>query len=381
MRRQILTLAVLAVTTAGGAALSTALAGESAVLSDYGNTPPAPAPAPSRGSSERARGVAWLVKEQRADGGWSSGNFGTDGRGAASDVATTAWCTLALFRDANGSDANRGAIVRGVSLVVDRVMSAPPGPRLDTPTGTQIQYKLGELVDTHLAALLLGEVSGKLDPATNRRVATALDIAAGKVQLAQRADGSFDTNGWAPVLSSSIASQSLEKANALGVDVDEQVLAKADDYRASTVQGGTFDASEGAGVQLYAVAAAARGNSQTAQRTGDGAPKADAKGKAEAATSAALGAVARDDGRLIAGYGTLGGEEMLSYSMLSDTLAEKGGAEWRAWETKIAAYLQGVQTQDGSWVGSHCVTSAAFTTAGAIVTLTAGDHAASASRM
>jgi hypothetical protein len=40
-----------------------------------------------------------------------------------------------------------------------------------------------------------------------------------------------------------------------------------------------------------------------------------------------------------------------------------------------------VQTQDGSWVGSHCVTSAAFTTAGAIVTLTAGDHAASASRM
>src|SRR5689334_16723939 len=107
MRRQILTLVALAVSTAGGAALSTALAGESAVLSDYGTAAPAPAPVPSHaasdsraGASERARGVAWLLKEQRADGGWSSGNFGTDGRGAASDVATTAWCTLALFRDA-----------------------------------------------------------------------------------------------------------------------------------------------------------------------------------------------------------------------------------------------------------------------------------------
>ncbi len=378
MRRRMLTLLALTVSISGGAALSTAFAGEeSAVLSDFGAPTPTRRVTGSPGASERARGVAWLLAAQRPDGGWSSGNFGTDGVGAASDVATTAWCTLALFRDAHGGASNREAIGRGVSLVVDRVMTAPSGPKLNTPTGTQIQYKLGELVDTHLAALLLGEVAGKLDPATNRRVATALDIAAGKVQLAQRPDGSFDTNGWAPVLSTSIATQSLNRAEELGVEVKDDVLARADEYQASTVQGGTFDASEGAGVQLYAVAAAARGNSQAAGRTGSAAPTAGAKAKAETATRAALGAVARDDGRLMAGYGTIGGEEMLSYSMLSDTLAEQGGTGWTDWEAKIAGYLSGVQNQDGSWVGSHCVTSAAFTTAGAVITLTAGDQASS----
>jgi hypothetical protein len=378
MRRRILTLIALSGSIAAGAVYTTASAGESAVLSDYG-TPAAPTS--NVGKDQRARGVAWLVKEQRADGGWSSGNFGTDGRGAGSDVATTAWATLALFRDANGGPANREAISRGVGFVVDAVMTAPPGPRLNTPAGTQIQYKLGELVHTHLAALLLGEVAGKLDPTLNRRVATALDIAAGKVQLAQRPDGSFDTNGWAPVLSSSIASQSLNRAAELGVEVQDEVVAKADAYQASTVQGDSFDASTGAGVQLYAVASAARTNSQTAKRTGADAPSAEAKGKAESATKAALGAVARDDGTLLAGYGTIGGEEMVSYAMLSDTLAEKGGADWNAWEKKVGGYLAAQQNQDGSWVGSHCVTSAAFTTAGAIVTLTAGDHAATARRM
>ena len=42
------------------------------------------------------------------------------------------------------------AIRNGTIYVVKAVETAPKGPRLNTPEGTQIQYKLGQLVDTHM---------------------------------------------------------------------------------------------------------------------------------------------------------------------------------------------------------------------------------------
>jgi hypothetical protein len=71
---------------------------------------------------------------------------------------------------------------------------------------------------------------------------------------------------------------------------------------------------------------------------------------------------------------------MLSYMMFSDTLAEKGAGEWREWEPKITSFLAQAQNADGSWNGHHCITSAPFATAGGILTLSAGDHAAVVAR-
>jgi hypothetical protein len=323
-------------------------------------------------ASSRANAVKWLIGAQKGDGSWSSRTH--HGNPAdASDVATTALSVLALFRDANGTERHRAEITKGTLFVVKAVETAPTGPKLNTPQGTQIQGKLGQLVDTHMAALMLGEIAGKLDKETDRRVQNTLDKVLSKVQQAQKADGSFDNNGWAPVLSSSIAAQSLYKAAELGRDVDAEVLAKADKYQSASLGAdGRVDARDGAGVPLYAVATTLAGSAKAAKR--DGASAGDAR-KNELAAAQTGRMVSADSGALMAGYGSIGGEEMLSYMMISDTLAAMGGDEWTAWEGKVGGFLVGTQNADGSWAGHHCITSPVFVTAGAVMTLAAGDFA------
>jgi hypothetical protein len=348
--------------------------------------PPSPTPEPravvARGatmSSEalaaRSEGAAWLVAHQHADGGWASGGHRATSA-VQSDVATTAFALLALHRDAAGGGANRAAVTRGVEFVVRAVETAPDGPRLATPDGTQIQRKLGPLVDTHMAALALGEVLPTLAPPLRARARRALERVVDKVEGAQNADGSFDANGWAPVLSTGLAAQGLTQASDVGVEVDKDVLARSDGYQSGLTGSAGFDASDGAGVELYAVASSLRGNSSTAVRQGSSAPAQAQRQEAAAAADAAASRVAASPDRIIAGFGSVGGEEMLSYMMISDTLAEKGGEEWTTWEAKIGAFLASAQNADGSWVGHHCITSQAFATAGGVLTLAAGDHAA-----
>jgi len=79
-----------------------------------------------------------------------------------------------------------------------------------------------------------------------------------------------------------------------------------------------------------------------------------------------------DTGALIRGFGSVGGEEMLSYMMISDTLAEDGGDDWNAWQERIGRHLSASQNADGSWSGHHCITSTPFVTAAAVMTLGAG---------
>lgn len=317
-------------------------------------------PAKSAGEA-RGLGADWLVKNQRQDGGWAAGAWG--GPELGSDVATTVVAVLALRRDAAGTDEHRAAIESGVKFVLAAVEEAPKdSPRVRTPEGTQPQHKLGPLVDTHMAALLLGEVAGGFDDATNRRILAALDTAVGKVEMAQADNGAFETTGWAPVISNSIAAQGLNRAAELGRDVDAQVLARNDEWQRQQVSGTTFDATTGAGVELYAVASG-MGSARAAKS------RAPAMERVEAA---AADRVAQDATSLLNGYGSVGGEEMLSYLMISDAMAEKGGKEAEEWQGKVGTWLLGMQNADGSWSGHHCITSTPFTTAAAVMTLGAG---------
>jgi hypothetical protein len=278
---------------------------------------------------------------------------------------------MALLRDANGEPAHRKAIERGVGFVVRVVESSPlEGPRLQGPEGTQPQYKLGRNVDTHFAALMLGDVSKNLALEEPKGIDAAYDKVLTKVVSAQKADGSFDADGWAPVLSSSVAAQSLYRARALGKSIDREILERSDGYQQKLVDAktGRFDSSAGAGVDLYAAASSLINNSDAAKRS-----EGEAGDRAEKAARATVDALRRNGDVLIAGFGSVGGEEMLSYMMISDTMAERGGDDWDVWSRKIGTHLAATQNADGSWSGHHCITSTPFVTAAAVMTLGSGD--------
>lgn len=329
---------------------------------------------PASVAEARSHGIAWLKGIQRPDGGWGAGDWSTDAAQAQSDVATTSLTVLAMLRDARGSDIHDEAIIKAVGYVARIIEESPAdSARLNGPEGTQPQYKLGQLVDTHLAAMMLGEIEGHFDGKMAKTVAAAHDKVLVKVQLAQNEDGSFDSNGWAPVLSTSIAASSLDRAIELGKDVDGDVLAKNDKYQRDLVsESGVFDTSAGAGVDLYAAATSLQGN-RGAKKRATGAP---AREQAQIAEEAAKSRITGDSsGALFSGFGSVGGEEMLSYMMISDTLAEDGGEEFGSWNDRVGSWLVASQNADGSWAGHHCITSRTFTTAGALMALGAEDWA------
>ncbi len=327
----------------------------------------------------RSAGARWLVENQNADGGWGAGVWGRDVRGATSDIATTSLAVMALLRDAKGEPAHRKAIEQGVDFVVRAVEASPlEGARLQGPEGTQPQYKLGRNVDTHFAALMLGEVSKQPALEQANRIGAAYDKVLTKVVAAQRVDGSFDTDGWAPVLSSSVAAQSLYRAQAQGKEIAPEILKRSDDYQRKLVDAntGSFDSSAGAGVDLYAAASSLINNNDAGKRA-----SSEDRARAEKAAKASADAVRRRGDALIAGFGSVGGEEMLSYMMISDSMAERGGDDWDVWNQKIGTQLVATQNADGSWSGHHCITSTTFVTAAAVMTLGSGDAIAARTAM
>ena len=75
--------------------------------------------------------------------------------------------------------------------------------------------------------------------------------------------------------------------------------------------------------------------------------------------------------QFVAGFGSNGGEEFLSFLNISETLVLKGGKEWEEWDGKMRKGLEQAQDKDGSWAGQHCITGKTFCTAGAVLVMLA----------
>jgi hypothetical protein len=100
------------------------------------------------------------------------------------------------------------------------------------------------------------------------------------------------------------------------------------------------------------------------------AAEAEAYTATKAAADKERALVARlSDQRFVQGFGNNGGEEYLSYLLISETLVQSGGAEWARWDAAISKLVGGVQNEDGSWVGHHCITGRTFCTAAALLVL------------
>src|SRR5439155_16386683 len=99
-------------------------------------------------------------------------------------------------------------------------------PYVTDVLGTQLQSKIGQYVDTFLAALVLSELKGKMpDVTSEKRLTTALDRTLAKIEKHQKADGTFAGNaGWASVLSQALCSKAINRAAQNGIAVKAETL-------------------------------------------------------------------------------------------------------------------------------------------------------------
>jgi hypothetical protein len=330
------------------------------------------------------KGAKWLASVQGSNGGWGQDGGETsyvrEGERLESngnDVANTAVAALALRR---AGKEYQPAIDRAVKFILNNVENSPQEGLLITKVnGTQIQRKLGPYIDTFLTSKLLSEIDGTLPSTTeNLRVRKALEKCVAKIEHNQQTDGSWNlAGGWAPILGTSMASQSLFAAKEKGVRVEDRVMARADQYtkdaiasppaaRASGSAGGISGgivasmpaaSAASAGVPLYQSAQALEQLSRT---------------KEDRDKNASQIRVIRSqlaNAKFVEGFGSIGGEEFFSYLNISDGLRRSGGDEWAQWRTQITEKILKLQNEDGTWAGHHCITGRVAVTGAAILNL------------
>jgi hypothetical protein len=72
---------------------------------------------------------------------------------------------------------------------------------------------------------------------------------------------------------------------------------------------------------------------------------------------------------VLTGFGNNGGEEFMSYLQTGEGLIVSHDNDWKSWYDKTSARLVGIQNNDGSWSGHHCITSPVFCTATCLLIL------------
>jgi hypothetical protein len=368
-------------------------------------------------------------------GGWRTGVEAKGGRVEGknvedpSDMGNTCFALLALIRAGHTpiEGEYKENVKKGMIFVLGRIEKSDADSLLVTDVkGTQLQSKIGPYVDTFLANLVLAELKGK-SGSDEKRLIAALEKTMNKIVKHQTAEGGFANNsGWAPTLSLALCNKGISRAKQNGVQVDDKVLARAFDQSKMAASGTTAPAIGGpaagkpdiagkpgvepgfagrsgaggglgsgdAGVRLYSLSQGA-GNSQdvvnglkldyekaketlkdakaTPEQRDRATKQVEWFAKADGENKKAQDELAKNvrSETFVAGFGSNGGEEFLSFLNISEALLIKGGKDWTDWDTKMATGLEKSQDKDGSWSGQHCITGRTFCTAGALLVLMA----------
>lgn len=350
------------------------------------------------------RALVWMAKAQNDDGGWGAGSHARqdiiDPHAVTADPATTSMVAMALLR--TGSTLDSGPYKMQLKKATEYLLRAveksnEKSLNITEQTGTQIQSKLGQNIDVILTSQFLSNLLDQLETsALKERVKKANGICVNKIQRAQSNDGSTAGSGWAGVLQSSFAANSLEAAAEQEIDVDTTVLRKAKDF-----QKGNYDARSGeaktdmgAGIVLYSVSGSTRSAAKEARKVREEVARAKQEGKLPASApvtaenlekigftatesrgyatayevyESANKTAQRDD--VMSGFGNNGGEEFLSYLQTGEGMVIANDTEWTKWYDNMSGRLLKIQNNDGSWNGHHCITSPVFCTATCLLIL------------
>lgn len=354
------------------------------------------------------KSIGWLVNAQMDNGGWGAGMGNrqdiTDPHAVQTDPATTAFAAMALIRIGNTLDAGpqQENLRKALSYLLKAVGETPANSiNITTLQGTQPQYKLGENIDASITAQFFSRVLplSARQPDLEKQVKEALEKCIHILENSQESDGSWGKSGWATVLNSAMAANSMEMAKASGIKVDSAKFANSKAYQQSNIgEDGSVKTDKAAGIALYSASSAQRSNSDTRKKAQvylndmaapaspegpsksevqthlekKGLAKKDAEEMTEAYVTyeAAARQMQRDD--VLSGFGNNGGEEFLSYMMTSESFVSAEDAkQWDSWHKKMSGLYEKIQNADGSWSGQHCITSPVFCTAAVIMTLTA----------
>lgn len=210
------------------------------------------------------------------------------------------------------------------------------------------------------------------------------------------ASGKQDGAGWAGVLQSGLANSALEAAEAVGADIDKEVLKRTRDYQKDNYDAstGNVKTDDGAGVMLYAVSGSVRASAKQARKAEEAIEKANKNGDLEEETvtvqnlekagyskseaieyaasynvyQSAKATAQRED--VLNGFGNNGGEEFLSFLQTGESLVVNKDKDWKQWYDGMSGRILKIQNEDGSWNGHHCITSPVFCTATSILLLT-----------
>ncbi|MBX2980778.1 MAG: hypothetical protein KF905_15945 [Flavobacteriales bacterium] len=360
---------------------------------------------PAKVLQAEQRALNWLVGAQAQDGGYGAGAHARqdirDPLAVATDPATTAMVGMAILR--MGSTVDAGPHAAQVKKLTDYLLrhveqAGPNATNITELKGTQIQSKLGANIDVALTTQYLSNLSAKLGQQhpMKGRVLQAMNICTGIIQRAQNTDGSMQGDGWAGVLQSSFAASALESAKAQGAVVDDRSLQQARDYNK-----GNFDAEKGsvateraAGITLYAVSGSTRNSAVEAREATEKVERARKDGKLSANAPVTLDNLQEaglsrseaerlntayqvynaakqqsQDERVVSGFGNNGGEEFLSFLQTGESMIIAKDNGWRNWYGATTDRLLGIQNNDGSWHGHHCITSPVFCTATSLLIL------------
>jgi len=347
-----------------------------------------------------AKGMKWLVSVQGRDGGWGQDGGETSYvrqgerlESSGNDVANTAVAAEALLHA--GAAQYREPLARAVDFILKHVEQSPAdGLAVTNQQGTQIQRKLGPYIDTFLTSKLLAELDGTMpDAKANARVRQGLQKCVAKIEKAQLKDGSWNfSGGWAPILGTSMASQTLAIAQKKGAANPQAAMDKIEFYTAKTLA--SAPPASGAGVgggvggstgRDLAVARPAVMAEPVSLDGAAGVPlykraqeleqlSRNDKDRAKNAKEIRDITSQLSDQKFVTGFGSYGGEEFFSYLNISESLRRTGGADWLKWNGDMKTRLVKLQNEDGTWAGHHCITGRVFCTSCSVLAMLTPDR-------